>query len=186
MKLIVGLGNPGREYAHTRHNLGYMVLDHIAKQKGLQFDSCSKFFADTAEFKAGDEKVILVKPTTFVNNSGKAVQALAQFYKLDTSDVWVISDDLDLDFGKVRVRQGGSSGGHNGLRDIIEKLGEDFVRFRVGIKTPQLSQLDSKDFVLQRFSQSEKTRLPKILEQADELVKQTFSDGIAHTSATVE
>lgn len=185
MKLIVGLGNPGNEYANTRHNLGYMALDHIAKAKGLEFQNSSKFFALTAEFQAGDQRVILAKPTTFMNDSGQAVQALRHFYKLDLADVWVVSDDLDLEFGKVRVRIGGSSGGHNGLKSIIEKVGEDFVRFRVGIKSENLSKMDPKDFVLQRFSKEDEAELPKVIAQTDELIKKAFSEGVEHTSSSL-
>ncbi len=186
LQLIVGLGNPGSEYAHTRHNLGFMVLDHIAAQKGLEFDNCSKFFAQTAEFHAGSQKVILAKPTTFMNESGQAVLALSQFYKIEPQDIWVVSDDLDLEFGTVRVRQGGSSGGHNGLKSIIEKIGEDFVRFRIGIKNPTLGTIDAKSFVLQRFNQEEEAKLPNIIEHTDKLIKTTFAKGVAHSSSSLE
>lgn len=185
MKLIVGLGNPGSEYAKTRHNLGYMVLDEIAKAKELKFENCSKFFAETAEFHAGDQKVILAKPTTFMNNSGQAVQALSHFYKIDLADVWVVSDDLDLEFGKVRVRVGGSSGGHNGLKDIIEKIGENFVRFRVGISDDDLEKIGAHDFVLQRFSKAEEIELQAVIAKADELIKKSFADGVEHTSSAL-
>jgi PTH1 family peptidyl-tRNA hydrolase len=133
MKLIVGLGNPGSEYEDTRHNIGFMVLDKLAKELGSEsarWEEHEKFQAVTA--RAGD--VMLVKPITFMNRSGDAISALMRFYKLSPSDVWVIHDDIDLPLGKIRVRERGSSAGHNGVQSVIESLKTDaFVRFRIGI-----------------------------------------------------
>ncbi|MBI2797836.1 aminoacyl-tRNA hydrolase [Candidatus Saccharibacteria bacterium] len=185
MKLIVGLGNPGTEYAKTRHNLGFMVVDHIAKLKELEFYERSKFSAEISEFQVGDEKVVLAKPTTFMNDSGQAVQALSHFYKLTHTDTWVVSDDLDLEFGKVRVRIGGSSGGHNGLKSIIDKVGESFVRFRIGIKTNNLAKIGAHDYVLQRFGQAEEEQLPGVIAQTEGLIKKAFAEGVEHTSSSL-
>lgn len=157
MKLIVGLGNPGKEYATTRHNLGFMVLDALAASLGVEFCSSAKWSADLAQ-TSGDSKVILAKPTTFMNNSGLAVSKLANFYQLTADDIWVVSDDLDLPFGKIRARRGGTSGGHNGLNSIIDQLGTDnFGRLRVGIgqaDTPN-TQPEAAIFVLQSFAKNE-------------------------------
>lgn len=133
MKLIVGLGNPGSEYADTRHNIGYMILDKLAKELGeesARWNEQDKFQAVTA--RIGD--VLLVKPITFMNRSGEAVSAIMRFYKLSPADVWVIHDDIDLPMGKIRIREQGSSAGHNGVQSIINALGtNNFVRYRLGI-----------------------------------------------------
>lgn len=157
MKLIVGLGNPGKEYATTRHNLGFMVLDALADKLSVEFKSSSKWSAEIAQ-KSGGNKAILAKPTTFMNNSGLAVSKIAQFYQISPADIWVVSDDLDLPFGKIRARQGGTSGGHNGLNSIIDQLGtDDFGRLRVGIgqaDSPN-TQPEAAKFVLQSFAKNE-------------------------------
>jgi PTH1 family peptidyl-tRNA hydrolase len=146
MILIIGLGNPGSKYQHTRHNVGFRVLDEIAKdpqiipvnQAELELTENKKFKAEMAEAHLHGEKIMLVKPLTFMNNSGIAVAAIANFYKIKPEDIWVISDDLDICEGLIRIRHGDSSGGHKGLEDIIAKLGDSsFARIRVGIaKTP--------------------------------------------------
>ncbi|HEY1074515.1 MAG TPA: aminoacyl-tRNA hydrolase [Patescibacteria group bacterium] len=190
MKLIVGLGNPGEKYARTRHNLGFMVLDHMAELFGASFCDQSKFKAATAEIHSGGEKVILVKPLTFMNLSGDAVMALANFYKLETGDIWVIADDLDLPLGKVRVRNGGESGGHNGLKDIMAKLGTgDFWRIRVGIRGEEVRELNhqnnitTQDYVLARFADNESKMLYSTLESVAVLLKESIERNhlVAHT-----
>jgi len=133
MKLIIGLGNPGTEYADTRHNIGFMVVDKLARELGTQtpqWKEEEKFGAMTV--KIGD--VMLAKPVSFMNRSGEVVSAIMRYYKLTPADVWVIHDDLDLPIGKIRIREKGSSAGHNGVKSIIEQLHSDsFVRFRLGI-----------------------------------------------------
>ncbi len=133
MKLIIGLGNPGTEYADTRHNIGFMVVDKLARELGTQapqWKEEERFGAMTV--KIGD--VMLAKPVSFMNRSGEVVSAIMHYYKLTPADVWVIHDDLDLPIGKIRIREKGSSAGHNGVKSIIEQLHSDsFVRFRLGI-----------------------------------------------------
>jgi PTH1 family peptidyl-tRNA hydrolase len=147
MKLIVGLGNPGLKYERTRHNLGFVVVDHFLKDleqvnKSSWKDS-SKFKSEIAEIswqpKAGDmQKIILVKPKTYMNNSGMAVKALKDYYKIDGSDIWIINDDIDLPLGSLKIRLGGASAGHRGVESIIDALGTDkFWRFRLGIGKPK-------------------------------------------------
>jgi PTH1 family peptidyl-tRNA hydrolase len=177
MKLIVGLGNPGAKYAQTRHNLGFLVLDHIAEHFDQKFTNEPKFTSHLLKLDVQGETLILTKPQTMMNLSGQAVRQLAQFYKVTTSDIWVIQDDIDLDFGKLRIRQGGSSGGHNGLKSIIEYIGEEFVRFKIGVANPQLRHhIDPEDFVLQRFTPDESQQIGVIIGQTAKQVARHLMD----------
>lgn len=135
MQLFVGLGNPGAKYAHNRHNIGFMVLDRIAQDHGFA-PWRSKFQGQMTEGRLGGEKVLLLKPETFMNNSGQSVQAAAAFYKLNVRDLTVFHDELDLAPGKARVKQGGGHAGHNGLRSIHAHMGADYARVRIGIGHP--------------------------------------------------
>lgn len=168
MKLIIGLGNPGQEYARTRHNLGFMVLDHLAQQYKVSWVMQKKLKSEIFVGLIEGQTIALAKPQTFMNDSGTAVQKIKQFYKLDNNDIWVVSDDIDLDFGLVRTRMGGGSGGHNGLKDIIQKIGEDFVRIRVGIKNDLLENQPAEKFVLERFSKDEEPHLANIINHTAE------------------
>ena len=153
MKLIVGLGNKGREYENTRHNMGFMLVDRYLQYKNITDKFKEKFNAIYIETTINNEKVIFIKPMTYMNNSGIAVRAFLDFYKLNSEDVLVISDDLDLDLGKFRLRRNGSSGGHNGLKSIISHLGTDnFKRLRIGISN---DKDDVINYVLSKFSKKE-------------------------------
>ena len=153
MKLIVGLGNKGREYENTRHNMGFMLVDRYLKYKNIIDKFKEKFNAMYIETTINNEKVIFIKPMTYMNNSGIAVRAFVDFYKLNSEDILVISDDLDLDLGKFRLRRNGSSGGHNGLKSIISHLGTDnFKRLRIGISN---DKDDVINYVLSKFSKKE-------------------------------
>ncbi len=153
MKLIVGLGNKGREYENTRHNMGFMLVDRYLQYKNITDKFKEKFNAMYIETTINNEKVIFIKPMTYMNNSGIAVRAFLDFYKLNSEDVLVISDDLDLDLGKFRLRRNGSSGGHNGLKSIISHLGTDnFKRLRIGISN---DKDDVINYVLSKFSKKE-------------------------------
>ena len=153
MKLIVGLGNIGKEYENTRHNMGFMLVDRYLQYKNITDKFKEKFNAMYIETTINNEKVIFIKPTTYMNNSGMAVRAFLDFYKLDVQDILVISDDLDLDLGKFRLRRNGSSGGHNGLKSIISHLGTDnFKRLRIGISN---DKDDVINYVLSKFSKKE-------------------------------
>ncbi len=154
MKLIVGLGNPGPKYAGTRHNVGFDVIDYLAAGPG-----CStfreKFEAFVAEMKEGDETVLLLKPLTFMNLSGRAVRAVLDFYKVPIEQLLVVCDDFNLPLGKLRVRAKGSHGGQNGLRNIQDQLGTDaYTRLRIGVGQPEPG--DAVDFVLSKFRPGEK------------------------------
>lgn len=186
MKLVVGLGNVGSEYALTRHNLGFLTVDELATRHNTSWKTEGKLYADVTSFQLGDEKVILAKPDTYMNNSGKAVTALMHYYKIEVSDVWVVSDDLDLAFGKVRLRIGGSSGGHNGLKSIIGSIGAEFVRLRAGIRAEHPGKIEAIDYVLQKFSTDEQKELPHIIQQAVEILETGLVEGPSAVSATIQ
>lgn len=153
MKLVVGLGNKGKEYENTRHNMGFMLIDRYLQYKNITDKFKEKFNAIYIETTINNEKVIFIKPMTYMNNSGIAVRAFVDFYKLNSEDILVISDDLDLDLGKFRLRRNGSSGGHNGLKSIISHLGTDnFKRLRIGISN---DKDDVINYVLSKFSKKE-------------------------------
>ena len=153
MKLVVGLGNIGKEYENTRHNMGFMLVDRYLQYKNITDKFKEKFNAMYIETTINNEKVIFIKPMTYMNNSGIAVRSFVDFYKLNSEDVLVISDDLDLDLGKFRLRRNGSSGGHNGLKSIISHLGTDnFKRLRIGISN---DEDDVINYVLSKFSKKE-------------------------------
>ena len=140
MKMIIGLGNPGAKYANTKHNIGFNVLDEYATQHKLTFNK-SKFEALYTEAFVGTEKVILVKPQTFMNDSGRAVRPMMDYFNTDLADLMVVYDDLDLPAGKIRLRQKGSAGGHNGMKSLIQHLGtSNFNRIKIGIDRPYSSQ----------------------------------------------
>ncbi len=177
MKLLVGLGNPGRDYVNTRHNIGFMCLDELARRHGAAFDRvqlralvASVTLPAATGQGVGALKALLAKPQTFMNASGEAVGALASFYKIAPEEIVVVSDDLDLPFGRLRLRLKGSAGGHNGLRSIMERLGTDaYPRLRVGIGRPPGQKTD-RDYVLDRFSAEEAAELPLLCaEVADAL-----------------
>ncbi len=152
MRLIVGLGNPGKAYARNRHNVGFWVVDELA-------ENLRAGWSDTARFAAAIAKphnsVVLAKPLTYMNRSGQAVAALSRFYRISPPAIVVVSDDIDLPFGRVRVRDGGGHGGHNGLRDIIAAVGQNFVRIRVGVGRSQGETTPVVGHVLGDFSQQE-------------------------------
>ena len=154
MKLIVGLGNPGKEYENTRHNIGYIFIDSLADKLGVSIDK-KKFNGLYTEAVINNEKVLLVKPLSYMNLSGEVVEKFVNFYKIDINDILIINDDLDLDVGRVRLRLKGSSGGHNGLKNIALHLKtEDFKRLKIGISNNKL--IDTKDYVLGKFTKEDK------------------------------
>lgn len=161
MKLIVGLGNPGKEYENTRHNIGFMVVDNIAKKMNVQLNE-KKFngiFYKDADF-------ILAKPLTYMNNSGDFVQAIMQFFQINPNDILVIQDDLDIDLGKATIRQKGSAGGHNGIKSIIEKIGtNEFKRLKIGIGRGSDNVIN---YVLSKFTFADTEILSKIIEASSE------------------
>lgn len=161
MKLFVGLGNPGQKYARNRHNIGFMALDRIAVDHGFG-PWKSKFQAEISEGRLGSEKVLLIKPQTFMNRSGQSVGEAMRFYKLDSTDVTVFHDELDLAPGKVRVKAGGGHAGHNGLRSIHDHIGAAYDRVRLGIGHPGRKEMVSP-YVLSDFAKSEADWLDDVL-----------------------
>jgi PTH1 family peptidyl-tRNA hydrolase len=167
MKLLVGLGNPGAQYSGNRHNIGFMAIDAIARAYGISAWK-SKHSGQYAEGNIGGERVLLLKPQTFMNKSGDSVQQVAKFFKIPVSDVYVFYDELDLTPGKVRVKTGGGNGGHNGLRSIDPQIGLDYKRIRLGIGHPGKENVTHH--VLGDFAKADKTWLEPLL---DELARQT-------------
>ncbi|MFN8088751.1 MAG: aminoacyl-tRNA hydrolase [Mycobacterium sp.] len=164
--LVVGLGNPGPQYAKTRHNLGFMVADLLAGRIGAQFKVHKRSGAEVVTGRLGHRPVVLAKPRTYMNESGRQVGPLANFYSVDPADVIVVHDELDIDFGRIRLKLGGGEGGHNGLRSIANALGtKNFQRVRIGVGRPP-GRKDPAAFVLETFSSTERTEIPAICEQA--------------------
>lgn len=180
MKLIVGLGNPGEEYKYSRHNLGFMVIDSMATLWGVHFATQKKLKSDLLVTMKNSETIILAKPDTFMNLSGVAVQKIMKFYKLKPQDVWVISDDVDLELGVIRMRAGGRSGGHNGLQNIIDSIGADFERIRVGIGSNRAANIPSQNYVLQNFTPAEIAKLPEIIEKVLDTIMEALEDSPKH------
>lgn len=179
MKLIFGLGNPGKKYESTKHNIGFTVLDYLAQDLGLTFNQ-TKFKSIYAEGRVGTEKVILIKPQTYVNLSGESVQPWLDFYKLSTEDILVVYDDMDLAPGKIRLRLKGGSGGHNGIKSIIEQLGgQNFNRLRLGIGRPYPSQ-SVVSHVLSRFSKEEVENVEDAVRESADAIKYWANDHTFH------
>lgn len=169
MKLIVGLGNPGKEYESTRHNIGYIFINNFAAKKNLEF-SKEKFNGSYTEYTANNEKIILLKPLSFMNLSGEVVEKFVNYFKIDINDILIINDDLDMDFGKVRLRKSGSSGGHNGLKNISLHLNtENFKRLKIGISNNK--NIDTKDYVLGKFTKEEKEIIEKLKDKINNLLE---------------
>ncbi|MDP2632855.1 MAG: aminoacyl-tRNA hydrolase [Candidatus Curtissbacteria bacterium] len=178
MKLIVGLGNPGTKYSNNRHNFGFMVVSEFVNKLGESFSKSADLMCDFV--KTGD--LVVMKPTTFMNNSGQSVSAVVNFYKIDPKELIVIHDDLDLEFGKIRLAFNGTSAGHNGVESAIVGLGTvDFARLRIGVGHPTNPQQNPADFVLEDFSDSEKQKLPEIIAKCQEAVRSWLDDGIEAT-----
>ena len=164
--LVVGLGNPGPQYAKTRHNVGFMVADLLADRIGAAFKVHKRSGADVVTGRLAHRPVVLAKPRCFMNESGRQVGPLAKFYSVNPADVLVVHDDLDLDFGLIRLKTGGGEGGHNGLRSVATALGtKDFQRVRIGIGRPP-GRKDPAAFVLEPFTAAERAQVPTICEQA--------------------
>lgn len=178
MKLIAGLGNIGNKYTFTRHNAGFMLVDSIALNAGLTFKENSKLKSLITKFVANGEEYLLVKPTTFMNLSGEAVRAVADYYKINTNDILIVFDDISLELGKIRFRANGSDGGHNGIKSVIQHMGtKDIARLKIGIG-PQ-PNIPSEVFVLQNFSKEELDKLKETMSIAKEGIACYFTNGIA-------
>lgn len=181
--LILGLGNPGPEYAATRHNIGQMVLDELATEVGGSFKKHSKARAQVLEGRLGigGPKVILAKPLTYMNLSGGPTSALANFYGIEPDHIIVVHDELDIPFDSVKLKIGGGEGGHNGLRDISKALAtKDYYRVRTGIGRPP-GQMPTADFVLKPFSSTEKKTLPLLISTAADATEMLIKEGLLAT-----
>lgn len=187
MKLIVGLGNPGKEYEDTRHNVGFMCVDFLREH--LQFEDFKlqkKFKALVCEGSLNEEKLILAKPQTFMNLSGEAVQSLVNFYHCNPQDLWVIYDDVDLKLGEIRIRQEGSLGTHNGMKSVVSLLGfSNFPRIRIGIESRGESapgKQDISSFVLHPFSKEEGHLVQESVQKASDALVLALDKGVSRAS----
>ena len=180
MKLIVGLGNPGREYRDTRHNVGFMVVDEIARRHGIDWASGPSQIAETLVGKRfGTEPLMLAKPLTYMNNSGESVAALARYFGVSQDDLLVVVDEAALPFGRLRARARGSAGGHNGLKSIIERLGtNEFSRLRLGVGRGD-GRRDLADHVLARFERGEQADLETLIARAADAAEMFAAEGIS-------
>ncbi|HSX32009.1 MAG TPA: aminoacyl-tRNA hydrolase [Candidatus Saccharimonadales bacterium] len=177
--LIVGLGNPGDEYDGTRHNIGFACIDAFAKANDFDpWMNKKDLKCMMANATLGETRAIAIKPSTFMNLSGEAVQAIAHFYKIPAEKVIVVHDELDIPFGQVRIRRGGSSAGHNGLKSIIQHLGEDFGRVRIGIGPKEPEQMDGADFVLAKFNKEQQDHLSELTKEVSAILSEfAYGDG---------
>ncbi len=176
--LVVGLGNPGPQYAKTRHNVGFMVADLLAGRMGAAFKVHKKSGAEIVTGRLGHRPVVLAKPRTYMNESGRQVGPLAKFYSVSPADVIVIHDELDIDFGQIRLKLGGGEGGHNGLRSVANALGtKDFQRVRIGIGRPP-GRKDPAAFVLENFSAAERPEVPTLCEMAADACELLIESGL--------
>lgn len=174
--VVVGLGNPGPDYAGTRHNVGAMVVEELLDRTSASLKS-HKSGCLIAEVRPGDHKVVLARPTSYMNESGRPVGSLVRFYKTPIEQVVVVHDELDVRLGEVRVKAGGGTAGHNGLKSLVAHLGKDFVRVRVGISRPRGRQ-DPVDYVLNDFGKAEREELPFVLGRAADAVERVIEVGI--------
>lgn len=195
MKLIVGLGNPGKEYENTRHNVGFLVISNLKSQisklhlKSQNFEYNNKFNSEMIETEYKKGKIILVKPQTYMNNSGLVAKKIMDYFKINERDLYVVCDDLDLPIGTIRVRQEGSSGGHKGLQSIIDQIGDNkFVRFRVGIGSNKKFtnyNMPAEKYVLQKFSKDEQKIMDKAIDKTVELVVESLETGIEEKTVNI-
>jgi peptidyl-tRNA hydrolase, PTH1 family len=177
--LVVGLGNPGREYANTRHNVGWMVVDELARRLGAGFRG--KFSGQLAEARLDDARIALLKPETYMNLSGSSVQAAARFFKVDPEHVLIVHDEGDFDLGRLQARQGGGLAGHNGLRSIAQSLGtQEFLRLRIGVGRPERGDpRPLADYVLSNFEPHDDAE--QIVSRAADAVESIVNDGLEST-----
>ena len=178
MLIIAGLGNPGKEYENTRHNAGFMVMDALAEKIGADISE-KKHKALCGKGVIGGEKVILMKPQTYMNSSGESIRAAADYYKVDPEDILIVYDDISLAPGQLRIRAKGSAGGHNGLKSIIYRLNSDtFPRVKMGVGAPKHEDYDLADFVLGRFTKEEITVMEDAIVKAEKAVAEIIKNGV--------
>jgi len=176
--LLIGLGNPGKEYDGTRHNIGFQVLDHFAEKQDFPGWTVNKDrkCAETS-MTIGQSRVILCKPQTFMNLSGEAAEAMQHYYKIANSSTVAVYDEADIDFGQIRTRKGGSAAGHNGVKSLIQRLGDDFGRIRIGVGPKKPEQMDLADFVLAKFAKKELEGINLLLTETNSLLSEYSHSG---------
>lgn len=183
MRLIVGLGNPGAKYEKTRHNIGFMILEKIAAERGVVFHLEPHYESRFAEMGDLEDRIKLVLPQTFMNESGRAVGKCKDYWKIDSEDIWVIYDDVDLEFGKVRINLGGTSAGHKGIESIIQAIGEQFWRIRVGVGRSE--KIPTEEWVLMNFEKPEAEKIAKIIDVTSDFVLESLDQGIKEKTINI-
>jgi PTH1 family peptidyl-tRNA hydrolase len=176
MRLVVGLGNPGRRYAQTRHNVGFMVIENLAHRWSIPADG-KQLGSLVGAGRIGNDKAMVVRPQSFMNRSGQPVHSLMGYFKLAPKDVVVVHDDLDLPFGRVQIKRGGGHGGHNGLRDINKHVGPDYIRVRMGVGRPP-EGWETADYVLGKWNKSELDEIDHIVDRGADAVESLLRDGL--------
>ena len=176
---MVGLGNPGLKYEFTRHNIGFRIVDSLAQDIEIEFKKVKSYYSLISRGMISNHKVILVKPQTFMNLSGRAVSKVVSYYKIPLQDLLIVYDDLNLELGQVRIRKKGSAGGHKGIESIMQYLGsEDVPRLRIGIGNPSVNfNFDCVSYVLSNFNGDEKDKIKKVIQLSTEAIKTTIEDG---------
>ncbi len=177
--IIAGLGNPGKEYARHRHNVGFMCLDDFTEANDEMGDWIDKkdLKCHLSQGQIAGFGVLAIKPTTFMNDSGQAIEAVAHFYKVPLEQILVIHDELDINFGQIRLRTGGSDAGHNGIKSVTQHIGENYGRVRVGVGPKQPEQIPSEKFVLQDFSAEEQAQLPDLTREVTAIINEYLYGG---------
>jgi peptidyl-tRNA hydrolase, PTH1 family len=185
--LIIGLGNPGKDYDGSRHNIGFAVLDEFAKQNNFpDWVTKKDLKCQLAINNMGQTRVILCRPATFMNDSGQAAQAVQRFYRVYNQDTLAVYDELAIPFGSLRTRLGGSDAGHNGVKSLIQHIGDDFGRLRIGIGSATAKKTDAANFVLAKFSKAETNKLPLVIREADSIITEhVFGEEISVETRTV-
>lgn len=173
MYLIVGLGNPGGQYERTRHNIGFLAVERLTP--GVSWKTEAKYEAEVA--KDAEREMVLAKPQTYMNLSGQSVGAISRFYKIPAENVIVIQDDIDLPLGTIRIRKGGSAGGHNGIKSVTEAIGAEFIRVKLGVSNPKYEK-EAKDFVLGKFVKDEMEEVEGMLDKIPDIISAIIEKGL--------
>ncbi len=184
LAIVVGLGNPGENYRGTRHNVGFWVLDRLAERSGAAFraDGELRRYAWFAETRLAGTDVLLAKPRTYMNRSGRAVAALCRLYSTEPEELLIVHDDADLEVGRLRIRKGGGAGGHNGVRSLIEVLGvSEFTRFRVGVRGPDRDEEELADYVLSNFNDEDRPVAEEVCDLAADAIEYLLEQGLTAT-----
>ena len=176
---MIGLGNPGSKYEFTRHNIGFRIIDSLARDMGIEFNKVKSYYSLISRGMINNYKVMLVKPQTFMNLSGRAVNRVVSYYKIPFQDLLIVYDDLNLELGQVRIRKKGSSGGHKGIESIMQYLNsEDIPRLRIGVGNPSLNyNFDCVSYVLSNFNNDEEDKIAEVIQLSTEAVKTIIEDG---------